>query len=87
MSLAVRPLVDKFGSAVATGITGLCAVMTGISASATPDCISFDGVIIFKLIMFAVPALLLIISLLVFLKKLKLTEERHAEIVKELKTN
>lgn len=87
LALAVRPLVDKFGSAVATGVTGLCAVLTGINATATAETITFDGMITFKIIMFAVPAILLIISLLIFLKKCTLSEKRHAEIVEELKKN
>ena len=42
------------------------------------------GVATFKLYSFAVPAILMIIALAVYLFKVKLTEKRHEEIVAEL---
>ena len=42
------------------------------------------GVATFKLYAFIVPAVLMIISLTIYLFKVKLTEKRHEEIVKEL---
>ena len=38
----------------------------------------------FKMMMFAVPAVMLTISIIIFMKKITLTEERHAQIVAEL---
>gem|GEM_PF-6836485 len=42
------------------------------------------GVATFKLYAFIVPAILMIISLAIYLFKVKLTEKRHQEIVAEL---
>lgn len=85
--MAVRPLVDKLGSAIATGVVGYCAALTGIKKDMDLSALTDSGIMSFKIIMFLVPAVLLVLSLLIFLKKSTLTEKKHSEIVKELEEN
>lgn len=84
LTLSVRPLLDKMGGAVSNGVVGQVAVMAGMTAGATAASITAAGQFKFKAIMFAVPAVLLVIALAVFLKKSTLTEAKHAQIVAEL---
>lgn len=82
--LSVRPLLDKFGGAVASGVVGLTATAAGMISGATADTITSHGSLVFKTMMFAVPAVMVIISVFIFAKKVKLSEQYHAEIVDEL---
>ena len=84
LALSVRPLLDKFGGAVANGVVGQVAILAGMTTGATASSITATGWMNFKLMMFAVPAVLLVISICVFAKKVILSEEKHAEIVAEL---
>ncbi|MBR3748234.1 MAG: MFS transporter, partial [Selenomonadaceae bacterium] len=84
--LCVRPLIDKFAGAVTSAMVGYTAVWVGMVSGATADSVSPEGVFHFKLIMFAAPVVLIIIAGLFYRAKIKLTEEEHARIVKELKS-
>ena len=84
LALSIRPLLDKFGGAVANGVVGQVAIIAGMTTGATASTITETQAQNFKLLMFAVPAVLVIISIFVFGKKVFLSEEKHAEIVAEL---
>ncbi len=82
--LCVRPLIDKLSGAITSAMVGYTAVWVGMVSGATVDSISADGVLHFKMIMFAAPVILIIIAGLFYRAKVKLTEEEHERIVKEL---
>nr|ABW34719.1 galactose permease [Lactococcus garvieae] len=83
VTLAMRPLLDKIAGAFSNGIFGFVAIAAGMTGS-TFDPNKVYGVTTFKLYAFALPAVLMIISLTIYLLKVKLTEKRHIEIVAEL---
>lgn len=82
--LCIRPLIDKLTGAVTSAMVGYTAVWVGMTAGATADSISPEGVFNFKLIMFAAPIVLIIIAGFFYRSKVTLTEEEHERIVKEL---
>ena len=84
MALSVRPLCDKFGSAVSNGVVGQAAILAGMTTGAVAGAIPQSGVDIFKLIMIVIPAVLLVISVLIFWRKVKLNEKMHDSLVKML---
>lgn len=84
LTLSIRPLLDKLGGAISNGVVGQVAVIAGMTSGATAASITATGQMKFKLMMFAVPAVLLIGALLVFWKKSTLTEQKHAQIVADL---
>ncbi len=84
LTLSVRPLLDKFAGAVSGWIIGPTAIAAGMTAGATASTVSAAGVMKFKLVMFLAPAILLVISVLIFNRKVKLDEKMHAKIVAEL---
>lgn len=84
LALSVRPLIDKFGGAVANGVVGQVAIIAGMTTGATASTITATGRTNFKILMFAVPAVLLVIAICIFAKKVILSEKKHAEIVAEL---
>ncbi|WP_440964256.1 PTS sugar transporter subunit IIA [Pediococcus pentosaceus] len=84
LTLSVRPLLDKLGGAISNGVVGLIAVWAGMTAGATAGDVTSHGQAIFKLMMFGVPAAMILIGAFIFFKKVKLDEKMHAEIVDEL---
>ncbi|MFC4651872.1 glycoside-pentoside-hexuronide (GPH):cation symporter [Lactococcus nasutitermitis] len=83
VTLAMRPLLDKIAGAFSNGIYGFVAIAAGMTGSKYVAGKSY-GIGTFKLYAYIVPAVLMIISLTIYLTKVKLTEKRHAEIVAEL---
>ena len=83
VTLAMRPLLDKIAGAFSNGIFGFVAIAAGMTGSVY-NAGAHYGVGIFKFYVFLVPAVLMIISLAIYLWKVKLTEKRHQEILAEL---
>lgn len=84
LTLSVRPLVDKFGGAISNWFVSMVAVMAGMTTGATAASITTHDQLIFKCCMFGIPAIMMIISLIIFMKKVDLTEDMHAEILAKL---
>lgn len=84
VTLSVRPLIDKLAGAFSNGIVGIVAVGAGMTGNALPSDITQSGLLQFKAFMFYGPMALLVVSALIFLWKVTLTENKHAEIVEEL---
>lgn len=84
VTLSLRPLLDKIAGALSNGILGFISVTCGMIGNAQASDITAKGITTFKMYSFYLPAALMIISAIIFLIKIKLTEEKHAQIVKEL---
>lgn len=84
LTLAVRPLLDKFAGALSNGTVGLVAIVCGMTGAATVNDITSGNKVLFKIIMFGVPALLILISMFIYHRKFKLTAEYHQKIVDEI---
>ncbi|MEY8661599.1 glycoside-pentoside-hexuronide (GPH):cation symporter [Ligilactobacillus faecis] len=83
--LAVRPMIDKLCGAFANGIVGYIAIAAGMTGSATAADMTTKNIRTFEGFAFYVPLVLAVLALVIFLTKVKLTEEKHEEIVEELK--
>ena len=66
LALSVRPLCDKFGSAVSNGVVGQTAIIAGMTTGASAATMTAQGILSFKIIMLLVPAVLLIIAFIIF---------------------
>lgn len=84
VTLSVRPLIDKLAGAVANGVVGVAAVHSGMIGNASPSSISASELMNFKVYMFYGPVILVVLAALVYFFKVKLTEDKHREIVTEL---
>lgn len=84
LTLSVRPLIDKFGGAISNGVVGQVAVIAGMTTGATAASITAADQVKFKIAMLLLPAIFLILSMIIFSKKVILTDQKHAEIVAEL---
>lgn len=84
LTLALRPMLDKFSGALSNGIVGLVAVACGMTGAATFSDITASGRFLFRAIMCGVPVVLVLLSMVVYHCKFTLTMARHEQIVKEL---
>lgn len=84
LTLSVRPLLDKFGGAVANGVVGAATVAAGMTGGATAATVTAHGVSIFKVYMFLIPIALILVGIIIFALKVKLDEKSHAQIVAKL---
>lgn len=84
VTLAIRPMLDKISGAFSNGIVGTIAVLCGMTGTATAANMTSKNIHMFETCSFYIPMALAIISALIFLFKVKITEKKHAEIVEEL---
>ena len=75
--LAVRPMIDKFTGTVSNALVGYVAIATGTATAA--DMTAHD------INTFNIPLILAVLSIIVFLTKVTLSEKKHAAVVEELK--
>ncbi|MGN1271674.1 MAG: glycoside-pentoside-hexuronide (GPH):cation symporter [Lactobacillus sp.] len=83
--LAVRPMIDKFTGAVSNALVGYVAIAAGMTGSATAADMTAKDISTFNMMALYVPLVLAILSIVVFLSKVTLTEKKHAQVVEELK--
>ena len=69
---------------MSNGIVGIIAVAAGMTGNATAADMTASNIHIFKICAFYIPLVLIILSLIVFLFKVKINEKIHAEIVEQL---
>ena len=84
VTLSLRPLLDKLAGAFSNAIVGFVAIAAGMTWSATANDITANGIRTYHLYAFVIPGILMLISMIIFIWKITLTEKKHAEIVKEL---
>ena len=82
--LCVRPLVDQLAGAIASGLIGLTAIWVGMTSGATAATITPENLFNFKLVMFALPFVFILLGTILYRAKVTLTEAEHARIVEEL---
>ncbi|MDR2748994.1 MAG: glycoside-pentoside-hexuronide (GPH):cation symporter [Bifidobacteriaceae bacterium] len=85
-TLVIRPMCDKFGGAVSNGIAGLTAIFCGMNQGSTANTVAANSqnLINFKILMIVIPLICLVVSGLIYWKKVKIDEKMHAKIIKEL---
>lgn len=86
VTLSLRPLLDKLAGAFSNAIVGFVAIAAGMTGSATASDITASGIRTYHLYAFVIPGVLMLVSMIIFIWKITLTEKKHAEIVKELES-
>ncbi len=83
--LAVRPMIDKFTGAISNALVGYVAIAAGMTGSATAADMTAHDINTFNMMALYIPLALAVLSIVVFLSKVTLTEKKHAQVVEELK--
>ena len=86
VTLSVRPMLDKIAGACSNGIVGAVAIAAGMIGNATAADMTAANIRTFEICAFYVPLAVIILSAVVFLLKVKITEKMHADIVEQLET-
>ena len=86
VTLSVRPMLDKIAGACSNGIVGAVAIAAGMIGNATAADMTAVNIRTFEICAFYVPLAVIILSAVVFLLKVKITEKMHADIVEQLET-
>ena len=86
VTLSVRPMLDKIAGACSNGIVGFVAVAAGMIGNATAADMTASNIHTFKVCAFYVPLAVIVLSLLVFLFKVKISEKMHDDIVRQLES-
>lgn len=83
VTLALQPFVNKFGGAVASGITGAIVIISGMKEAQTAADMTAEGLLILKAAMMILPLVCIVVGFMIYRKKYILDEEMYAKIVKE----
>ena len=83
--LAVRPMIDKFTGAVSNALVGYVAIAAGMAGTATAADMTAHDISTFNIMALYIPLALAVLSIIVFLSKVTLTEKKHAQVVEQLK--
>ena len=86
VTLSVRPMLDKIAGACSNGIVGFVAVAAGMIGNATAADMTASNIHTFQICAFYVPLAVIVLSLLVFLFKVKISEKMHDDIVRQLES-
>ena len=84
VTLSVRPMLDKIAGACSNGIVGAVAIAAGMIGNATAADMTAANIRTFEICAFYVPLAVIVLSAVVFLLKVKITEKMHADIVEQL---
>lgn len=84
VTLSVRPMLDKIAGAFSNGIVGFVAVAAGMVGSASAGDMTAGNIHTFTTWAYIVPSVGIVLSLVVFLARVRIDEKRHAQIVEQL---
>ncbi|MEA5053703.1 MAG: glycoside-pentoside-hexuronide (GPH):cation symporter [Propionicimonas sp.] len=85
VTFALQPFINKVGAALSTQIVAVTIVAAGISSAHTPADVTADGLMLMKVVMLIVPAVLILVSYLLYRWKYRIDEQFHARIIADLR--
>lgn len=84
VTFSLQPFIYKLSGAVASGITGIIVVISGINSAQTPSDVSTKGLWIMKATMLLFPLCMFLFSYIVYKLKYKIDRDFYAQILKDL---
>ena len=85
VTFSVQPLINKLGSAIATGVVTVTLIVSGINEAASAAEVTSQGLLIMKIAMMVMPMAAIVAGYLVYRKKYRIDGEFYEKIVGELK--
>ena len=84
ITFSVQPLINKLGSAIATGVVTLTLIISGINQAADASQVTAQGLLIMKMAMMIFPLIAIVIGYVIYLKKYKIDAALYQRIIGEL---
>jgi len=85
VTFSVQPFINKIGGALASGVLGVTLIVSGINSAETSADVTAGGITIMKVSMMLIPLATIALGYFIYMKKFKIDETMHAEIVSKLK--
>ena len=85
VTFAVQPFINQVGGALAQAILGVTLIVTGINGARTVADVTPSGIWGMKLMMMVFPAVLVVISYLIYRRMFVIDEDMHARMVEDLR--
>ncbi len=85
VTFAVQPFINQVGGALAQAILGVTLIVTGINGARTVADVTPSGIWGMKLMMMVFPAVLVVISYLIYRRMFVIDEAMHARMVEDLR--
>ena len=85
VTFALQPFINKVGAAIAAAVVGITAIVSGINEADEFGDVDAQGLLIMRLVMLALPLVLIVISYLIYRAKYRIDETLHAEIIADLR--
>jgi len=85
VSFSLQPLINKMGAAIGSGVVIYVLIFSGIQDAETAADVTSEGLLIMRIAMLIFPMILIAISFIIWRTKYKITEEFHAQILKDLR--
>lgn len=83
VTLSLQPFINKLGGAVASGITGVVVILSGMKEAQTAVDMTSQGLVILKVAMMILPLICIVVGFIIYRSKYILDEEMYDKIVKE----
>ncbi len=84
ITFSVQPLINKLGSAIATGVVTLTLIVSGINQAQSAADVTAEGLLIMKLSMMIFPLIAIVIGYFIYLRKYKIDAALYERIIGEL---
>lgn len=84
ITFSVQPLINKLGSAIATGVVTLTLIVSGINQAADASEVTAQGLLIMKMSMMIFPLIAIVVGYIIYLKKYKIDAALYRRIIEEL---
>ena len=84
ITFSIQPFINKIGGAIASGVVGFTLIISGINKADTVADVPESGITILKIAMLILPLLTIATGYIVNLRKFKIDETRHAQILEDL---
>ncbi|MCL2052068.1 MAG: glycoside-pentoside-hexuronide (GPH):cation symporter [Lachnospiraceae bacterium] len=85
VTFSVQPFINKIGGAMANGVVGLTLYFSGINAAESAAFVTPRGIMMLKFSMFIIPLFAILAGYIIYMKKYRIDEARHKELLDELK--
>ena len=85
MIFSAQPVINKLGSAVASGVVLATSILSGINAAATPDDVTEGGLMLLKIAMLALPLLCIAAGYFIYRFRYKIDADFYQKILSDLR--
>ncbi|MCL2376401.1 MAG: MFS transporter, partial [Defluviitaleaceae bacterium] len=85
ITFSLQPFIYKLAGALASGIVGATIIISGMQYIQPGEAMTEGGLLTFRIAMFIVPLLCILVGYLIYRAKYRIDEDAHGEIIAKLR--